>query len=374
MIYFDNAATGGFKPVSVVSAVTAALHVCANPGRSGHKLSVACMERVYACRRQLCEFFGGYSCDRTIFTKNCTEAINIALLGTLHAGDKVVTTFAEHNSVLRPLEALKRRGVITYDTAPLSDGKLLPETIAGLVRENTRMAIVTSASNVTGETPDLAAIRRALPGRVLLVADGAQGAGHIPLPMKELGLDALALAGHKGMGGIQGSGALLFSDRMEMEPLLFGGTGSESHDLGMPAFYPDRLESGTLSYPAICSLYEGALLVKAHREAWARKLERVTGFVLDGLSELRGYHASFTPNPCGICSFRHERLPSETIAGELSERYGICVRGGLHCAPLIHRALGDFPDGLVRASFSPEQGKKEAKALLAALKEIAKGA
>ena len=374
MIYLDHAATGGSKAPSVLSAVVAAMRCCANPGRSGHTLSLAAAERVFACRKLLSELFDGYGIERVVFTKNCTEALDLAILGTLKQGDHSVTTCREHNSVLRPLEALKRRGVITYDTAPLSDGKLLPETIAGLVRENTRMAIVTSASNVTGETPDLAAIRRALPGRVLLVADGAQGAGHIPLPMKELGLDALARAGHKGMGGIQGSGALLFSDRMEMEPLLFGGTGSESHDLGMPAFYPDRLESGTLSYPAICSLYEGALLVKAHREAWARKLERVTGFVLDGLSELRGYHASFAPTPCGICSFRHERLPSETIAGELSEKYGICVRGGLHCAPLIHRALGDFPDGLVRASFSPEQGKKEAKALLAALKEIAKGA
>ena len=374
MIYLDHAATGGSKAPSVLSAVVAAMRCCANPGRSGHTLSLAAAERVFACRKLLSELFDGYGIERVVFTKNCTEALDLAILGTLKQGDHAVTTCLEHNSVLRPLEALKRRGVITYDTAPLSDGKLLPETIAGLVRENTRMAIVTSASNVTGETPDLAAIRRALPGRVLLVADGAQGAGHIPLPMKELGLDALALAGHKGMGGIQGSGALLFSDRMEMEPLLFGGTGSESHDLGMPAFYPDRLESGTLSYPAICSLYEGALLVKAHREAWARKLERVTGFVLEGLSELWGYHASFAPNPCGICSFRHERLPSETIAGELSEKYGICVRGGLHCAPLIHRALGDFPDGLVRASFSPEQGKKEAKALLAALKEIAKGA
>ena len=374
MIYLDHAATGGSKAPSVLSAVVAAMRCCANPGRSGHTLSLAAAERVFACRKLLSELFDGYGIERVVFTKNCTEALDLAILGTLKQGDHAVTTCLEHNSVLRPLEALKRRGVITYDTAPLSDGKLLPETIAGLVRENTRMAIVTSASNVTGETPDLAAIRRALPGRVLLVADGAQGAGHIPLPMKELGLDALALAGHKGMGGIQGSGALLFSERMEISPLLFGGTGSESFDLGMPAFYPDRLESGTLSYPAVCSLYEGALLVKSRREEWARKLEKTTAFVLEGLSELKGYTAYSLPNACGICSFRHARLPSETIAGELSEGYGICVRGGLHCAPLIHRALGDFPDGLVRASFSPEQGKKEAKALLCALKEIARHA
>ncbi len=374
LIYLDHAATGGNKAPSVMSAVLAAMRCCANPGRSGHKLSLAAAERVFACRELLSSLFCGYGFERVVFTKNCTEALNLAILGTLKQGDHAVTTCLEHNSVLRPLEALKRAGVIGYDVAPLTNGRLLPESIAELVRPNTRMAVVTAASNVTGEAPPLAKIRKLLPENVLFVVDGAQGAGHLPLSMKEQGLDALALAGHKGMGGIQGSGALLFSERMEINPLLFGGTGSESFDLGMPAFYPDRLESGTLSYPAVCSLYEGALLVKSRREEWAGKLERTTAFVLEGLSGLKGYTAYFEPNACGICSFRHARLPSETIAGELSEQYGICVRGGLHCAPLIHKALGDFPDGLVRASFSPEQGKKEARALLCALKEIARHA
>ena len=374
LIYLDHAATGGSKAPSVSSAVLAAMRCCANPGRSGHTLSLAAAERVFACRKCLSDLFDGYGIERVVFTKNCTEALNFSILGTLKQGDHVVTTCLEHNSVLRPLEALKRAGVITYDVAPLKNGRLLPETLAGLVKPTTRMAAVTSASNVTGETPPLAEIKKALPEDVLFVVDGAQGAGHIALPMRKLGIDALALAGHKGMGGIQGSAALLFSERMEIRPLLFGGTGSESFDLGMPAFYPDRLESGTLSYPAVCSLYEGALLVKSRREEWARKLEKTTAFFLEGLTSLKGYTAYSSPNACGICSFRHARLPSETIAGELSERYGICVRGGLHCAPLIHRALGDFPDGLVRASFSPEQGKKEAKALLSALKEIARHA
>lgn len=374
LIYLDHAATGGNKAPSVMSAVLAAMRCCANPGRSGHKLSLAAAERVFACRELLSSLFCGYGFERVVFTKNCTEALNLAILGTLKQGDHAVTTCLEHNSVLRPLEALKRAGVIEYDVAPLTNGRLLPESIAELIKPNTRMAVVTAASNVTGEAPPLAKIKKLLPENVLFVVDGAQGAGHLPLSMKEQGLDALALAGHKGMGGIQGSGALLFSERMEISPILFGGTGSESFDLGMPAFYPDRLESGTLSYPAVCSLYEGALLVKSRREEWAGKLERTTAFVLEGLGGLKGYTAFFEPNACGICSFRHARLSSETIAGELSEQYGICVRGGLHCAPLIHKALGDFPDGLVRASFSPEQGKKEAKALLCALKEIARHA
>ena len=370
LIYLDHAATGGNKAPSVMSAVLAAMRCCANPGRSGHKLSLAAAERVFACRELLSSLFCGYGFERVVFTKNCTEALNLAILGTLKQGDHAVTTCLEHNSVLRPLEALKRAGVIGYDVAPLTNGRLLPESIAELVKPNTRMAVVTAASNVTGEAPPLAKIKKLLPEDVLFVVDGAQGAGHLPLSMKDMGLDALALAGHKGMGGIQGAGALLFSERMEINPLLFGGTGSESFDLGMPAFYPDRLESGTLSYPAVCSLYEGALLVKSRREEWARKLERTTAFVLEGLGELKGYTAYFEPNACGICSFRHARLPSETIAGELSEGYGICVRGGLHCAPLAHRALGTFPEGLVRASFSPVQGNAEADALLDALARI----
>ena len=370
MIYLDHAATGGSKAPSVLSAVVAALRCCANPGRSGHTLSLAAAERVFAARRLICDLFEGYGLERVVFTKNCTEALNLAILGVLQKGDHAVTTCLEHNSVLRPLEALRRAGVITYDVAPLTDGKLMPESVLALVKPNTRMAIVTTASNVTGEVPDLAKIRALLPENVLLVADGAQGAGHIALSMKGMGLDALAIAGHKGMGGMQGSGALLFSERMEIRPLLFGGTGSESRSLDMPSFYPDRLESGTLSYPAICSLYEGALLVKAHRAEWEKKLLKTTAFVKKGLLSLKGYRAYFEPNPVGICSFSHERIPSEEIAGELSDKYRICVRGGLHCAPLVHKALGDFPDGLVRASFSPEQGKKEAKALLAALAEI----
>lgn len=370
MIYLDHASTGGSKAPSVQNAVLAALKQCANPGRSGHKLSLAQAEHILDCRILLNDLFDGYGYDRVVFTKNCTESLNIALLGVLSFGDHVVTTSLEHNSVLRPLDYLAKQGIISYSVAPLTNGKVLPESIASLIKTNTRMCVVTTASNVTGETPDLNAIRSVLPDHVLLVADGAQGAGHIPLDMQKTGIDALALAGHKGMGGIQGAGALLFSERMNPRPVLYGGTGSESGSLSMPDFYPDRLESGTLSYPAVCSLYEGALLVLEHRAEYERQLFSVTAAFHAALLSLNDYTAYFSPNGNGICSFRHNRLPSEEIAGMLSETYDIAVRGGLHCAALVHRALGTYPDGLVRASFAPEQGMQEADALLAALKEI----
>ncbi|MDE5897321.1 MAG: aminotransferase class V-fold PLP-dependent enzyme [Clostridia bacterium] len=370
MIYLDHAATGGFKPASVQSAVNAALKACANPGRSGHRLSLALSERVLACRKLLSDLFEGYGYERVVFTKNCTEALNLAISGVLKKGDHVITDCIEHNSVLRPLEQLKRNGVIDYSVAPLTDGKLLPETVAALVTPNTRACCITTASNVTGESPDLSEIRKLLPEHVLLIADGAQGGGHLPLRMKSIGIDALALAGHKGLYAIQGAGALLFSDRVNPAPILFGGTGSESFNLGMPEFYPDALESGTLSYPAIASLYEGALIVKANLERFARHLTELTSALFTAIGALRGYTAYFAPNPCGIASFSREGIPSEELAEILSERFGIAVRGGLHCAPLVHRALGTFPEGLVRASFSPFQSMREVNALVGALKRI----
>ena len=370
MIYLDNAATGGSKPLAVQNAVLAAMKQCANPGRSGHRLSLACAERVLACRNLLSELFDGYGFERVAFTRSCTEALNIALLGTLDEGDHVVVSCLEHNSVLRPLEYLKRAGKIEYSVAPLENGKLRMETVASLVQKNTRVCAVTTASNVTGETPDLKTLRTLLPDSVLLFADGAQGAGHIPIRMREWGIDALALAGHKGLFAIQGAAALLFSERVNPRPLLFGGTGSESFNLGMPDFYPDRLESGTISYPAVCSLFEGALIVKAKQKEHADLLFKLTAAFHAALSSMPQFKPYFSPNPCGIAAFAHESMPSEEVAGLLSERFDIAVRGGLHCAPLAHAALGTSPDGLVRASFSPAQSLREVDALVSALKKL----
>ena len=370
MIYLDNAATGGFKPATVPSAVAASLKLCSNPGRSGHRLSIATTQRVYACRTLLSELFQGYGPERVIFTKSCTEGLNLATLGVLNRGDHVVTTALEHNSVLRPLEHLARKGKITYSVAPLEDGNVSPEEIAALVTDKTRLVAVTSASNVTGACPDLKGIRARLPERVLLLVDGAQGGGHIPIRMRDCGIDMLSLAGHKGLHAIQGASVFLFSDRVNPRPLIMGGTGSESMNLGMPAFYPDRLESGTLSYPAIVSLFEGALAVKANLNAHAQKLLKITETVCSEIGSMPAFTLYSKPNACGIVSFAHTRMPSEEVATILSEQYDIAVRGGLHCAPLVHKALGSFPSGLVRASFSPYQPARDTALFLKALHRL----
>ena len=368
MIYFDNAATGGHKPDSVINAVTSALKVCANPGRSGHRLSLACLERVYVCRKLICDFLGGYSYDRTVFTKNCTEGLNIALLGVLKEGDEVVTTVAEHNSVLRPLEWLKGRGVkIKY--APLNDEQIDADGIVKLTTSSTRAVVVTLASNVTGTAPDIRAIKAEIPKSTLLICDGAQACGHIPVNMEEEGIDILATAGHKGLLGIQGASALLFSERVNPSPVLFGGTGSESYKLDMPDFYPDRLESGTLSYPAIVSLGEGVMYLREYLDEHVKKVSAMTEYIIDELSQTEGVKLYSKPNPYGIIAFNLHSMQSEMVAFRLSDEYSICVRGGLHCAPLMHRALNS--EGLIRASLSAFNTQSECEQFVSAVKKLA---
>lgn len=370
MIYFDNAATGGRKPETVYTALSSAIKVCANPGRGGHKRALACANVVQNCRNTLDEFFGGYGFDRVIFTKNCTEALNIALLGTLKRGDHVVTTCMEHNSVLRPLQFLKNTRGVAYDVCGLQGDNISADEIKKLIRPNTKLVAVTLASNVTGARPDILSIRKAIPPHVLLLCDGAQAGGHFPIDMQKSGIDLLALAGHKGLLGIQGSGALLFSERVDPQPILFGGTGSMSASLDMPDFYPDGLEAGTLSYPAVVSLLEGVRHLTVHQAEIAETVFSLTEYLIRELRTLDNYVLFSKPNVCGIVSFCHKRLQSEILADTLSSKYDIAVRGGLHCAPLMHEALSTLDGGLVRVSFAQENSIDEVDALLNALRKI----
>ena len=376
MIYFDNSATGGKKPDCVLTAVQSAVRICANPGRSGHKLSVTCARLVEDCRNALNQHFDGYGYDRVIFTKNCTEALNIALFGILKPGDHAIVTQMEHNSVLRPLRFLQKQKRITFDVCPIVQTKnsydVDVSALASLIKPNTKLIAVTTASNVNGATPDLRAIKSVLPPHVLLLCDGAQGGGHFPIRMQETGIDVLTLAGHKGLFALQGSGALLFSERVELPPLLYGGTGSMSLSLDMPDFYPDALEAGTLSFPAILSLLEGVRYADSIMEHAQNILFSLTEYLLRGLQKMPLYKAYSMPNVCGIVAFSHDFLQSEHLSALLSSKYDIAVRGGLHCAPLMHEALGTLDGGLTRVSFSHFNEKAEVDMLLSALYEVQK--
>ena len=368
MIYFDNAATGGRKPDAVLTAVRAAIRTCANAGRGGHKLALSCLNRVQQCRNALSDHFDGYGFDRVIFTKNCTEALNILLFGTLEKGDHIISSAMEHNSVLRPLQHLKNTRGVSFSLVPLTDGNVTPESVKALLQPNTKAVIITSASNVTGAIPPLKQIRDAIPDETLFFMDGAQGGGHLPIKMQKLGIDGLALAGHKGLFGIQGSGALLFSERVLPAPLLFGGTGTTSFSLDMPDFYPEALEAGTLSFPAVSSLLEGVRYLSVNENRIFKRLIELTDYCLQGLSRLPNFQAYSIPNPCGIVAFKHKSAPSEQIAEQLSTQFNIATRGGLHCAPKMHEALNTLDGGLVRVSFSHFNSETEIDQLFTALK------
>lgn len=382
MIYFDNAATDGKKPYTVLKTVQSTLNgICANPGRSGHKLSIQLEENIYNARKLIANFFGNDSYERIIFTKNCTEALNIAIFGIVanyyrHTNTTqlktphIITTVAEHNSVLRPLYALKQMHKIDLTILPLKNERILPQDILDNVQENTIAVVFTLTSNVTGMHIDPYALKDKLPSTITVVCDGAQAAGHIDINMQAMGIDCLAIAGHKGLHGIAGSGLLLFNAKTEIAPIHFGGTGSNSLQLTMPDFYPDMLEAGTLNYPAIISMVEGILYLKENLHKDRIKIEELTKICIQKLKTIASIKLYSAPNPFGIVAFADTTMLAEDICTELSEEYAICTRAGLHCAPLMHTALHTEVHGLIRLSFSASNSLEEIDYFIVALQRI----
>lgn len=371
MIYFDNASTGGFKPHAVIeNATTVMRFLCANPNRSGHRLALTGMDVIHNSRSIIAKFFSCQS-DRVIFTKNCTESLNTAIFGSLQVGGHVITTVYEHNSVLRPLHALKEKGLISLDIVKPYGDKNLVQAIKEKINSKTYIIICNSVSNVNGYALPIDEIGLLAKERNLLfLVDGAQGGGHIFLDLKKQNISMLALAGHKGLSGIMTSGVLLLNDNVEIEPLLYGGTGSESFSLSQPTYYPERLESGTLNLPAIASLYEGVKHVMTNRENFANHLLSKTKILIDGLEKIDGVKLYSCPNQSGIVAFKLENMPSNEVADILNNEYDIAVRGGLHCAPLMHEFLGSNQDGLIRASLAVQNSSSEISFFLRAIREI----
>ncbi len=371
MIYFDNAATGGFKPGRAIRAAeTVIKYLSANPGRSGHRLSVTGANIVYECRKVLAKTFGGVA-ERVAFTKNCTEALNTAIFGTLKKGGKVITTVYEHNSVLRPLYALQKQGLISLETV-YAPPENLAQAIESKLTPDVYLIVTTSASNVTGDVMPVNEIGKLAKNHgVLYLVDGAQGAGHVPLSLEKQNIDMLAVAGHKGLCGVMGSGALIFGENVEVLPLSYGGTGTESFSVDQPSAYPERLESGTLNLPAIAALKEGAEYAANNLCNFSETLYAHVEKLIDGLSKINGVKLYSRPNPVGIVSFSVEGYDSGEVADILDKKYDIAVRGGLHCSPEIHRALKTENGGLIRVSLAVQNGYTEIAEFLRAVKEIA---
>ena len=372
MIYFDNAATGGFKPRAVTDAAENVIrYLSANPGRSGHRLSLTGAMIVNDARVATAELFGANP-DRVIFTKNCTEALNVAIFGTLKVGGHVITTIYEHNSVLRPLSALKNRGLIELDiVSPDQKGEIFT-SIQSAIKDNTYLVVTTAVNNVTGKELPVGKIGGFAKSKdIIYIVDGAQGGGHIPINIKRDGISMLALAGHKGLYGIMGSGALLIEDGLDVEPLIYGGTGTESFNLSQPTCYPERLEAGTLNLPAIAALSEGVSFVMKNATNFSSHLYQATEYMIDQLKTIEKVKVYSSANSSGIVSFSIADITSADVADILNAEYDVAVRGGLHCAPLTHGYLKTDAAGLVRASLAVQNSTREINYFLRAVNKIA---
>ena len=358
MIYLDNSATTFPKPTAVRKAMNDAVtQYGANPGRSGHSMSIRASEEIFRCRSEAASMFGASSPDNVVFTLNCTHAINIVLKGLLRKGDHVVISDMEHNAVVRPLYALKERG-ISYSVAKISEDDP-DETLASFrdsLKDNTKLVVCTHVSNVWGirlPIERITALCHQYGAEVLI--DASQSAGMLPLSMGDIGIDYLCTSGHKGLYSPMGVGMLITSKGGRLNTFIEGGTGSNSAMFEQPDIMPDRFESGTQNLPAIAGLRAG---IKFVTSITPEKIHAHEIMLLQNLYDRLAENKRvilYTPRPDmlhsgGVLSFNIKDADSEVTADYLNTRYGIAVRAGLHCAPLAHKHFGTEKQGTVRVS------------------------
>ena len=374
-IYFDNAATSHPKPYCVVQAVKRALtEANANPGRSGHRAAIEAGRIVLDCRERLATLLGAGDAMRVVHCFNCTDALNLAIKGSLHVGDHVVATCLEHNSVLRVLYALAQRGRITLTlVSPGPDGFVDPEDVRSALTPATALIVCTHASNVTGAIQPVAAIGQvAKAAGVRYLIDGAQALGGMPVDVKALGCDLYAFPGHKSLLGPQGTGGLYIAPGIRLNPLREGGTGTDSHSLLQPETLPERYESGTVNLPGIAGLAAGCEYVASRLSQIMMQERELTQALYEGLNAMEGvtlYSPAQEAGRAGIVCFNVGDLPSAQAADALARR-DIAVRGGLHCAPEAHRFLGTLRRGAVRASIGHANTFEEVERYVQAVRAL----
>ena len=357
MIYFDNAATTFPKPERVLKSVQSGiLHFGGNPGRSGHKMSMIAAEKIFSIRQNYADFFGA-DVENVIFTSNCTHALNLAIKGVMTSGH-AITSILEHNSVLRPLNELKRKNIISYDIANVFelDEDVTLREFESRIRPNTKAIICTHASNVTGTILPIKKLGELCKKRGLIfIVDAAQTAGVLPINMRELNINLLCLSGHKSLMGVTGTGMMVLNGIDKMETIIEGGTGSTSVDLIQPDFCPDRFESGTANTVGIMSLGAGLDFIKRQGSDKLYRHELMLCERFIGKLRAKENIVIYTENisyqkKVPVVCFNIKGATSTEIVDFLSNR-GFALRGGLHCAPLTHDFLGTKEIGAVR--FSP---------------------
>lgn len=372
MIYLDSAATTMQKPVSVARAAAAAMTSMASPGRGGHRPGMRAAETTYACRELAAELFHAPDPDHVVLTFNATHGLNIAIRSLVKPGGRVLISGYEHNAVTRPLYAIPDVKVYVAD-CPLFDPEGTLKGFADILSEHDiDVVICNHVSNVFGYILPVEEIARmCLRKGIPFVLDASQSAGTLPVHMDELHAAFVAMPGHKGLYGPQGTGLLLCGEDVP-EPLLFGGTGSVSQRQDMPDFLPDRLEAGTHNVCGAAGLAEGLRFIRR------KGLNRISAHeqslnlrMMDGLSRLPGVTVfrGNRENQSGLCSFCAVQMDCEVL-GERLAKEGIAVRAGLHCAPLAHRSAGTEESGTVRISFSAFNCEAEVAETLRVLKKL----
>ena len=371
MIYLDNAATSRFKPKCVLDALIFDVTHSANSGRAGHDEAIDKSIRIQKCREYLLSVFGASDEYSLIFTKNCTEALNLAIFGIVKGGERVLTGVNEHNSVLRPLYKLKQESKISLEivkTNPL--GRIDVKDVEKFAT-NADILVFGGACNVNGAICDIQSIADYCKNNgKILILDGAQSVPLIPLTLKSSGISMLACPGHKGLHGVQGTGFLIVRKDIKLSPLLYGGTGTFSSDVAPVVEMPDSFEAGTLFSGGIDALRQGAKWSFDNVDKNRKYIDRITKNIVHGLHDI-GATLYTHDTQTGVVCFNLANADSGYIADKLNE-YGICVRGGLHCAPLVHREQGTSFQGAVRASIGCETKEGEIAYFLSVVERLKK--
>ena len=371
MIYFDNSASTLLKPKNVQRAVLSALTTfSANPGRSGHIEALKSAMEVEKVREKLKKYTNA---DEVIFTGGCTHALNLAILGFCREGH-IVCSENEHNSVLRPLEHLKENYNVTYSVAKQANKKGITwQDIEKEIKNDTKLVICNHISNVNGDVAEIEDIGHHLKEKgIAFLVDGAQSGGHFRYDMKKMEIDMLIFSPHKGFYSPQGVGVLLKNDKINLSPILFGGTGTNSLELHQPNFSPEKYESGTICTPAILAFGAGVDFVEGNFVNIKEKMEDLTTYLHYEFSKLPIEIYTSTENANGVFAFNIPNMNSNEVATYLNDKYEICVRGGYHCAPFKHKALGTIEQGAVRVSFSIANTFQEVERLNLAIKHLLK--
>lgn len=378
MIYLDNAATTMHKPQTVIDAVTQAMCSLGNAGRGATSGALDAARTIHGCRTKLARFLGCPRADHVCFTPNSTAALNTVINGVVRPGDRVVTTVLEHNSVLRPLNRLAVEQGVTVEYAGCdANGVLDYDELEQLVTPGTRAVVVTHASNVTGNSVDVARVAAvAHAAGALVIVDASQSAGTAKIDMDTMGLDVVCFTGHKGLMGPQGTGGLAVAEGIDVAPWAMGGTGVRSFDALQPLEWPTRLEAGTLNGHGIAGLSAGLDFIEAQGgvEAIASSERALADRFLAGvreIPEIKLYGAFDQPTRYAIVSLNVGDIDSAEISDALMQGWGIATRPGAHCAPLMHRALGTERQGVVRFSFGYFNTDEEVDTAIDALRDLA---